>query len=137
MRRNILLATGMLFALLAATACGAATDPGVLPPATATAGTMAESGTSDRPTADVGASQLAAAERARAAAARKAEEEAKRKAAEEAAMKAEQEAARKAAEVAADKAPTDPAAPKGAPAAVEGPAAQRPAEPPQELPARG
>lgn len=79
MRRNNLLATGMLSALLAVSACSAPTDagPGATDPSAGT-GIGAGAHPDERPTADVGASQLAAAERARREAARNGSEEAGR-----------------------------------------------------------
>lgn len=69
MRRNALFATGMLFALLATAACTAPSDAdSVRTSVPADSGVAIGADPNERPTADVGASQLAAAERAREAA---------------------------------------------------------------------
>lgn len=136
MRRNSLLATGMLLALLATSACSAATDPNSA--VSANAGSTAGSIASDA-SAEVGASQLAAAEKAKAVASKKAEDEAAEKAKAEVAKKAGEDAARKAAEAAAaEKAKTataELAAPKplanagGAAVVAPAPAPAKPAAP--------
>jgi hypothetical protein len=133
MRRNSLLATGMLLALLATSACSAATDPNSATPANA--GAAVGSVASDT-SAEVGASQLAAADKAKAVASKKAEDEAAEKAKADAAKKAEEDAAKQAAEAAAaEKAKTataELAAPKAlanAGAAAVAPPAPAPAKP--------
>lgn len=118
MRRNSLLAAGMLSALLATTACGAVPGSANLPaPASglSSAGTAASAGTSgDRSLDQVGASQRIAAERT-AAAAQAGIAAAEAKKAEEAAAV---EKAAKAEAVAAATAVKEAA---GAPAAAKGP----------------
>lgn len=126
MRRNHLLAAGMLSVLLATSACGAtgAANSTAQSSGSANAGVEATSTTAaDKPSAEIGASQRAAAEKAKvaAAAAKKA------KAADAAAKKAAAAAAAKKAAVKVPAAPAVPAVP-AMPAVV--PAAPKPAPAP-------
>lgn len=116
MRRNHLLAAGMLSVLLATSACGAtgAANSTEQSSGSANAGVEATSTTAaDKPSAEIGASQRAAAEKAKvaAAAAKKA------KAADAAAKKAAAAAAAKKAAVKVPAAPAVPAVPAVVPAA--------------------
>ena len=116
MRRNHLLAAGMLSVLLATSACGAtgAANSTEQSSGSANAGVEATSTpAADKPSAEIGASQRAAAEKAKvaAAAAKKA------KAADAAAKKAAAAAAAKKAAVKVPAAPAVPAVPAVVPAA--------------------
>ena len=133
MRRNNLLAVGMLSVLLATSACsGVSSDANSSAQSSANAGIEASSSTvHDKSSAEVGASQRAAAEKA--AAAKKAEEAAAaekaqaaaeaEKAAKAAAEKAEAEKAQAAAAATAQKAAEKLQAVRPVPSAVPAPAA--------------
>lgn len=126
MRRNYLLAAGMLSVLLAASACGAgagASNSSAQSSESAAAGVQATSSASpEKSNPEVGASQRAAAEKAKAAAVAAKKAKAVAAAAAQKAAAQAQAAAQKAAAVPAAPAPAVPAvvpvAPKPAPAPV-------------------